>query len=106
MDAALHAGRHHEWADLNTRFHLGISQVAAMPMLYEMTEKALARWDRLRRYYFKGVLVHRVEHAQEEHRQMLAMLLAKDVLGLEVMVKQHNQGARLAYAEFQREHPE
>jgi DNA-binding GntR family transcriptional regulator len=106
MDEALRAERHHEWADLNTRFHLGISQVAAMPMLYEMTERALARWDRLRRYYFKGVLVHRVELAQEEHRELLDRMRARDLPGLEAMVRQHNQGARLAYAEYQRDHPE
>ena len=38
-----------------------------MPMLHEMTERALDRWDRVRRYYFKGVLVRRVEQAQAEH---------------------------------------
>jgi DNA-binding GntR family transcriptional regulator len=105
MDAALRSGRHHEWADLNTRFHLTISRVAAMPTLLEMTERVLARWDRVRRYYFNGVLVHRVEHAQEEHREILQSMRRKDMGALESVVKRHNQGALLAYAEYQKEHP-
>jgi DNA-binding GntR family transcriptional regulator len=106
MDDALREGRHHDWADLNTRFHLEISRLAAMPMLLEMTERVLSRWDRLRRYYFNGVLVHRVEQAQDEHRSLLRALREKDLPALEQMVKQHNRGALLAYAEYQRGHPE
>src|SRR5262249_46420206 len=56
MDKALAAGRKEEWADLNSPFHLAISRLAAMPMLHEMTERVLARWDRLRRFHFNGVL--------------------------------------------------
>ena len=74
MDEALAAGRHDEWADLNTRFHLAISRMAGMPMLLEMTDRVLARWDRVRRFYFNGVLVHRVELAQEEHRKLLRLI--------------------------------
>ena len=72
MDEALAAGEHDEWADLNTRFHLDDQPPdRAMPLLQEMTERVLARWDRVRRYYFNGVLVHRVEQAQGEHRELL-----------------------------------
>ena len=106
MDAALREGKHHEWADLNTRFHLEISRLSAMPMLLEMTERVLSRWDRLRRYYFDGVLVHRVDQAQDEHRALLRAMREKDLPALEETVKRHNQGALLAYAEYQRGHPE
>jgi DNA-binding GntR family transcriptional regulator len=105
MDASLRSGRHHEWADLNTRFHLTISAVACMPTLLEMTERVLTRWDRVRRFYFDGVLVHRVEQAQEEHRSLLQAMRLKDLSTLEQVVKQHNQGALLAYAEYQAGHP-
>src|SRR6185503_133773 len=57
MDEALEGGRHDEWADLNTRLHLAISRMAGMPMLLEMTERVLDHWDRVRRFYFSGVLV-------------------------------------------------
>jgi len=106
MDNALRGGEHHEWADLNTRFHLEISRLSAMPMLLEMTERVLSRWDRLRRYYFDGVLVHRVDQAQEEHRSLLRAMREKDLPTLEQTVRQHNQGALLAYAEYQRGHPD
>jgi len=102
MDDALAASRNEEWADLNSRFHLTISRLSAMPMLQEMTERVLARWDRVRRYYLKGVLVHRMEQAQEEHRAILRTMKAHDLEGLERVVKQHNQGALLAYADYLR----
>jgi DNA-binding GntR family transcriptional regulator len=100
MDKAQAAGRYAEWADLNSRFHLAISRLSAMPMLHEMTERVLARWDRLRRYYFNGVLVHRVEQAQQEHRELLAAMRAGDLAALERTVKDHNRGALLAYADY------
>jgi DNA-binding GntR family transcriptional regulator len=100
MDRALEAGRHGEWADLNSRFHLAISRLSAMPLLQEMTERALARWDRVRRYYFNGVLVHRAEQAQGEHRALMAAMRARDLAGLERLVRDHNRGALEAYAEY------
>jgi DNA-binding GntR family transcriptional regulator len=103
MEEAVAAEKYEEWADLNSRFHLTISRLSDMPMLNEMTERVLSRWDRLRRYYFKGVLVHRVEQAQGEHREILAAMKSRDLAGLERMVKQHNQGALVAYAEYLRD---
>jgi DNA-binding GntR family transcriptional regulator len=100
MDAALAAERNEEWADLNSRFHLTISRLSAMPMLHEMTERALSRWDRVRRFYFNGVLLHRMEQAQEEHRALLRAMKAKDLAKLEATVRLHNQGALLAYSEY------
>ncbi len=102
MDAALVEGRNEEWADLNSRFHLAISRLSGMPLLHEMTERVLARWDRVRRFYFNGVLLHRLEQAQEEHRALLRAMKARDAPALEQMVKQHNQGALLAYADYLR----
>jgi DNA-binding GntR family transcriptional regulator len=106
MDQAVAEGRHEEWADLNSRFHLSISRLSAMPMLNDMMERVMARWDRLRRYYFEGVLVHRIERAQEEHRGLLQAIRSRDLVGLEQRVKQHNQGALLAYAEYLRDSSE
>jgi DNA-binding GntR family transcriptional regulator len=105
MDEAAGQGRHGEWAELNTRFHLAISQLSAMPMLHEMTERVLGRWDRVRRYYFRGVLVHRIEKAQSEHRELYQAMKRRDYAALETMVKRHNQGALVAYTEYLRTHP-
>lgn len=103
MDEAWQMGHNEEWADLNSRFHLAISRLSAMPMLQEMTERVLDHWDRVRRFYFSGVLVRRIEQAQEEHRALLRAMKAKDLVALEQTVKQHNQGALLAYAEYLQE---
>jgi DNA-binding GntR family transcriptional regulator len=100
MDEAVAANRHEEWADLNTRFHLSISRLSAMPMLHEMTERVLARWDRVRRYYFSGVLVHRIEQAQSEHRELFAAMKNCSTEAMEDTVKKHNRGALVAYTDF------
>ena len=42
----------------------------------------------------------------DEHRSLLRAMREKDLPGLERTVRQHNQGALLAYAEYQRGHPE
>jgi DNA-binding GntR family transcriptional regulator len=100
MDAAVAAGRTEEWAELNTRFHRTISALPGLEMLHEMTERVLLRWGRIQRYYFKGVLVHRVEQAQREHQGILAAMRARDYVTLQALVRQHNQGALAAYMHF------
>ena len=106
MDDALRDGRHEEWADLNSKFHLGISRLSGMPLLHEMMERVMAHWDRLRRCYFDGVLSNRMEQAQEEHRALLCVMKTRDLPELEQAVKQHNQGALEAYAEYLRGRPD
>ena len=71
-----------------------------MPLLEEMTGRVLGRWDRVRRYYFNGVLSHRVTQAQQEHREILAALESRDLPRLETLVRAHNQRALAAYMSF------
>ncbi len=78
--------------------------MTGMPLLFEMTERVLRRWDRMRRHYFEGVLVPRAETAQREHHEILAAMKAGDLARLETVVRQHNQGAMLDYDEFIRRH--
>jgi DNA-binding GntR family transcriptional regulator len=106
MDRALQANRHDEWAALNTRFHLAIAALAGMPMLQQMLQRALDHWERVRRYFFNGVLSHRTDLAQREHHDMLAQIEARDLAALERTVRQHAQGALAAYAEFLDSRPE
>jgi DNA-binding GntR family transcriptional regulator len=100
MDDALAEGQHEEWADLNTRFHRQIAAIPGLPTLEEMTGRVLTAWDRVRRYYFRGVLVHRVDQAQTEHHQMLLAIKARDVGTLEPLVRRHNQGALTSYLTY------
>jgi DNA-binding GntR family transcriptional regulator len=97
MDAALAANDREGWAALNRRFHLTISELPGLELVQNLTAKVLDRWDRLRRYYFKGVLAHRVEQAQQEHRQILEAMRNRDLVALQSLVRQHNQGALQAY---------
>jgi DNA-binding GntR family transcriptional regulator len=100
MDEALGSGALEQWADMNNRFHATIARLAGMPMLQEMMERALDRWDRVRRYYFAGVLVHRAEQAQQEHHGLLAAMRARDLPTLESLVRQHNQSALSSYTAY------
>lgn len=100
MDAALEADQTERWAELNTRFHLAITDLTAMPMLQEMMRRALDHWDRVRRYYFSGVLVRRARRAQAEHHLMLAQMRARDLPALEATIREHNQAALAAYTAY------
>jgi len=100
MDAALDADAPLRWAELNTRFHLTISNLTAMPMLQEMMQRAFDHWDRVRRHYFKGVTARRARRAQAEHHLILDQMRARDLPALENTVRGHNQAALAAYTEY------
>jgi DNA-binding GntR family transcriptional regulator len=100
MERALAEQAHERWCDLNTLFHRQIARIAGMPMLQEMTERALAHWDRVRRHFFSDVLAHRMEQAQAEHRQILGAMAARDYERLEELVKRHNRDALEAYSAY------
>jgi DNA-binding GntR family transcriptional regulator len=100
MDRALAAGAHEQWAEANTRFHVAISRLSGMPMLQEMMERVLDRWDRVRRFFFAGVLVHRAHQAQQEHHALLDAMRARDFGRLEETIRAHNRGALADYTAF------
>ena len=100
MDEAVERQEYERWAELNGELHRCIGAAAAMPLLHEMTDRVLTRWERLRRYYFNGVLVHRVAQAQREHRLLLEALLACDAVRAEEIVRLHNRAALAAYRAF------
>ncbi len=100
MDDYAASGRSDRWADLNTEFHQTISASTGLPLLAEMTARVLERWDRIRRYYFKGVLSHRVLVAQQEHRAILAAIHDRRFADLEAHVRRHNRTALDAYMQY------
>jgi DNA-binding GntR family transcriptional regulator len=104
MDKAVKAESHYEWADLNTQFHLAIGRSVGLAMLQEMTERVLDRWDRVRRYFFRGVLTHRIDQAQAEHRAILSAMRDKDLEKLLGLVRLHNQGALASYLQYLKTH--
>jgi DNA-binding GntR family transcriptional regulator len=100
MDKAVESKRYAQWAGLNTEFHLMIGALPGLPMLREMTERVLARWGRIRRFYFRGVLVARAEQAQQEHREILESMRVRDLGRLEKLVRKHNRGALESYMNY------
>ena len=97
MDRVVRAGNYEGWPELNAEFHLRISAMTGLPMLQEMTARVLDRWNRVRRFFFVDVLLHRVVKAQEEHRLMIDAFRDRDVDRLVTLVRQHNQSALVAY---------
>jgi DNA-binding GntR family transcriptional regulator len=100
MDGALAARDYERWAELNVGLHRAIGQIARMPLLREMTDRALSRWERLRRHYFQGVLVPRIEKAQAEHRTLIDAIARRDPDRAERIVRDHNRAAQSAYTEY------
>jgi DNA-binding GntR family transcriptional regulator len=100
MDDRAARQEHAEWADMNRQFHRAIAKLPGLPLLAEMTDRALERWNRVRRFYFSGVLVHRVEQAQQEHHEIINAMRAADLPRLEAAVRQHNRRAFAAYMTY------
>lgn len=100
MDRAIEGGSPGLWADLNTRFHLAIAGIAGMPMLEDMLRRAFDRWERVRRYYFSDVLIHRTHIAQAEHHALLREMEARELSQLERTIRQHNQAALASYLAY------
>lgn len=100
MDAAAESGQYERWADLNSDFHLLIATLPGLPLLRDMTARVLDRWDRIRRYYFNGVLVPRVEQAQREHHEIMSALRARDAAQVEARIRRHNRRAHQAYLSY------
>ena len=100
MRSAMTEGDLEAWSDLNTSFHLEICRASAMSLLPELTERALERWDRMRRCFIGGVLLKRVGQASDEHEQILEALKARDVEGAEKLIRVHNREALKSYLDY------
>jgi DNA-binding GntR family transcriptional regulator len=68
-----------------------------MPILLDMMQRAVDYWDRVRRFYFRDVLIHRIRQAQAEHHAIVAHIAARDLPQLEQTVREHNQAALASY---------
>lgn len=100
MATAIAEGNVERWSELNTEFHKKISRVSGMPFLQQITEKALEKWDRMRRYFLTEVLYERTEQAHEEHRRIYVALKEGDVGAVEQSLRTHNRNALKAYLTY------
>jgi len=86
-----------QWSQENKELHLMICDYARAALTKKMMQKVLDHWDRLRLHYLKDVFGHRIQAAQEEHKQMLEAFRARDADAVERIVRQHNQNALNRY---------
>jgi DNA-binding GntR family transcriptional regulator len=100
MAAAVVKGDDERWAELNTEFHKEISHLSGMPFLQQITEKALEKWDRMRRCFLTEVLHARTDQAHQEHRQICVALKEGDVEAVEGRLRAHNRHALEAYLAY------
>ncbi len=100
MEEAIAAGDVERWSELNTEFHREISRLSGMPFLQQITEKALEKWDRMRRYFLTEVLHKRTAQAQEEHRQIYAALQGGEIAAVKQNIRTHNRNALKAYLAY------
>jgi DNA-binding GntR family transcriptional regulator len=100
MDEAVARNQFDAWADLNTRFHVAISDVPGLPLLRQTNVQALDRWERIRRYFYDGVLSPRVPQAQREHHDLLDALTSRDAGAVGAVTRQHYRAAMAAYLDY------
>lgn len=100
MDTVLQDGHQERWSALNTQFHLTIAQITELPMVLEVTRRAFERWERVSRYFFQGVLMHRLDQSQEQHRQLVRAIAERAFDELEQLAKIHNQSALQSYLSY------
>ena len=100
MDVAVEEERYEEWADLNTRFHAALGSLPGLTLLRQANAQALDRWDRVRRYLYRGVLVPRVAQAQQEHREIIAALGARDASRVAATLREHYRSALGSYLRY------
>lgn len=95
MDNAVEQQQPEAFAELNIEFHRKIASITGMPMLEEMTNRVLDRWDRVRRYV--KVLPGRMADAQQQHRDIVKALRRKDVSTAQALATLHNRAALGSY---------
>lgn len=97
MDSALSDNDSTTWLTANIAFHREIAEMAAMPLLVDFTSRVLDEWERISHFYFQHVTNTRLPQAQEEHRQILALLRSGDTDQLDALTIAHNRAANRAY---------
>ena len=97
MDRALAEKNAPAWLNANIAFHRKIAEFSAMPLLADFTSRVLDEWERISHFYFENVTTSRLPQAQNEHREIVALLRKGDAEGLEIIAIHHNRAANQAY---------
>jgi DNA-binding GntR family transcriptional regulator len=97
MEKSGRARQHETWAEQNNAFHLAICGIAHMPTLLELTERVLLKWKRLRKHSYHSGAPANWQEADQEHRQIVALLKGGDTKELVALIRKHNQQALRQY---------
>lgn len=89
-----------KWTKLNRTFHLQICDIAQTRLIAPMLRKVFDHWERLRLHYMEGVLLDRLQKAQQEHHQIVAALRQRDGDETKRLLRLHNQHALAAYDQY------
>jgi|HubBroStandDraft_1064217.scaffolds.fasta_scaffold82474_2 DNA-binding GntR family transcriptional regulator len=84
------------WPELNTAFHLALYREACRPRMYELISSLLRNCERYLRYEAQALGLFAC--SQQEHRELLVAVRAKDVEAACAILVRHmqNQGAENA----------
>ncbi len=100
MDQAVTQNDAGKWSELNRKFHIRIAEIAQMPLLTDFTVRVFDQWERIRIYYLKDVLTHRLAQAQHEHHELFQLLTEHKDQELAVKAVAHNTLARDSYQQW------
>lgn len=90
------------WSNQNKELHLMIGEYSQLTLANHVLHNVFNHWDRLRLYYLKDVFGHRIQPAQEEHKQILEAFLARDPDAVEKLIREHNQNSLTSYIAYLR----
>ncbi len=85
------------WSEHNMRLHQLICERSGVMMVTDIMKRVLLHWDRLRRTYLDDVFGKRIAKAQADHWKMFQAMKDKDVVRLEMSVREHNRSALKDY---------
>ena len=100
MDHAVTDNNAQIWSELNRKFHIRIAEIAQMPLLTDFTVRVFDQWERIRIYYLKDVLTHRLAQAQHEHHELFQLLTEHKDQELAAKAVAHNSLAKDSYQQW------
>ena len=89
-----------EWSQANQRFHQALCEWGQTRMVKNLMFNVLAQWNRLRHHYLKNVFLKRLDLSQQDHRDLVQALHARDADTAEQVVRRHNQRALSDYVAY------
>ena len=100
MDEHIENKKYEEWAEINGKFHMTITDITDMPLLKEMQNRVMDKWERIRRYFFSEILTNRHEESNLDHRELIHLLEEGKIDEAEELTKKHNRDALEFYMNY------